>query len=224
MTELITLVPPIEPMEAFPAPFSSREEALEIDAAVEPHAVELRLADGRAVPPDLKTWVAAYWTARALTLVFSSTCRIPRTPVTSAEGSSLRTPGLWNLSEVVEVFIGHNARLSGRYREFEAAPDGRWTALDVQSTSLGIMGSEEVASFFFTQSTMNPTNDLWTAVLEIPWTDLSADGPLGGSWFCNLFRSIPGGDAATLMAWRPTGTGPNCFHAPSRFGELIIHP
>ena len=86
------------------------------------------------------------------------------------------------------------------------------------------MGSEEVASFFFTRSVMNPTTNLWTAVLEIPWTDLEAEGPLEGNWFCNLFRSIPGKDGPTLMAWRPTGFGPNCFHAPSHFGELIIHP
>jgi hypothetical protein len=86
------------------------------------------------------------------------------------------------------------------------------------------MRTEEVPSGFLTGSTATPANGLWTAALEIPWGDLEAEGPLGGMWFCNLFRSIPGGGVPTLMSWRPTGTGPNCFHAPLHFGELIIHP
>jgi hypothetical protein len=225
MTELVTLAPPLSPIVAIPATFTTLRSALQIDAAVEAHAVELRLADGSSVPPELKTWAAAYWSSRALTFIFSGGYRGQVFPGAFVpDPDRTRTPRLWDLSEVVEVFIGENARLTGRYREFEVAPDSRWTALDVQVTQLGVMGDEHVASDALCLSATNATNDLWTAVIEIPWSDLQAEGPPGGTWHCNLYRSIPGQGEPTLMAWRPTGFGPKCFHAPARFGELILPP
>jgi hypothetical protein len=133
---------------------------------------------------------------------------------------TVRTPGLWELSEVVEVFVGANARGTGRYSEFEVAPDGRWIAIDVQTDSSGVKGNQEWATGFRCVVARHPEK-LWKAALEIPWRDL---GGTGSVWHGNFYRSIPGDDGGELYTWSPTGSGPQCFHRPERFGGLVIVP
>jgi len=121
------------------------------------------------------------------------------------------------LSEVVEVFIGAGARETGRYREFEAAPDGRWIALEVQTDSSGVRGYQDATEFKC--AVARYPGGLWKAALEIPWREIGGRNPVCPA---NFYRSVPGDGAGELYAWSPTGSGPHCFHRPERFGELVM--
>jgi hypothetical protein len=200
-----------------PAPFRTLEEGVRIDPVCFPGCASLKGVDGAEVEESLRTQFCCFRGEESLTVVFSaagSAC--PGHSALIGPAEMLRTPGLWNLSEVVEVFAGADARATGQYREYEVAPDGRWIALDVQTDASGMRGDQHSPTGF--RCAVAWQRGLWRAALEIPWSDL------GGAMSVvhgNFFRSIPGRGDEGLFAWSPTGTGAHCFHRPERFGELL---
>jgi hypothetical protein len=199
----------------YPAPFLTLEEALEIDPVTAAGSASLKPVSGPRATRS--TTFCCFGDGHSLFVIFSVADAFEHpTPIRPTE--AVRTPGLWELSEVVEVFIGADARETGRYREFEVAPDGRWIAIDVRTDASGMTGNQEWTTGFRCAVARHAGN-LWKAALEIPWRDLGGRRLV---WHGNFYRSIPGD--IELYAWSPTGSGPHCFHRPERFGELMIVP
>jgi hypothetical protein len=215
---------PLPRVQVLRAPFSSVEEAVQIDPAVTNGSGSLHGLNGSRVSATGKTFFCCFWNRTSLFVVFSSGgSREIKNPAVILPQQTRRTPELWDLSEVVEVFVGPDARQTGRYFEFEVAPDGRWIALDVLKDSAGLHGNQEWETEFRCAVSCHPSQEVWKAALEIPWRDLGGYYP-AGRWYGNFYRSIPGPGKGKLLAWSPTGTGPHCFHCPERFGELVLIP
>jgi hypothetical protein len=213
---------PLPRVQVFRAPFSTLDEALQVDPVVTKGSEPLH-GIGRSLSSAAReTLFSCFWNPTSLFVVFSAggSWKI-QNPVVILPPETRRTPGLWELSDVVEVFIGLDSRRTGRYAEFEVAPDGRWIALDVSTDSAGMHGDQEWKTGFRCAVSRQPSQRVWKAALEIPWQDLGAAHTAGG-WQGNFYRSIPATHAGELLAWSPTGTGPHCFHRPERFGDLVL--
>ena len=208
---------PLPSVRLAPAPFRVLEEAVRIDPARFPARALLKTVDGVGVPEPLATYFCCFRDEKCLTVVFSvAGSSVPGPSGLIGPAETVRTPGLWDLSEVVEVFVGVDARATGQYREYEVAPDGRWIALDVRTDTSGTRGDQNRATGF--RCAVAWQQGIWKAALEIPWNDLGGAAPILHG---NFFRSIPGSGEAGLFAWSPTGRGERCFHRPERFGELV---
>jgi hypothetical protein len=161
--------------------------------------------------------VLSLWNRQALFVVFVGACEsTPPSPC----GTAGRTERLWELQEVVECFIGREARRDNAYWEFEVAPDGRWLDLDIRLRDGRISGDSSNNTGFRCHSKVEA--GVWSAALEIPWALLSPSGDSPETWECNFYRAAPEQLGGYLMAWSPTGYGPQCFHRPERFGRLIL--
>ncbi len=206
---------PVPRMVVVPASFPTLVDALRIDPSALAGFGVLGPSAGHS-DDARKDSFCCFWDERSLYVLFSvaGTAEFARTGII-APGETLCTPLLWELSEVVEVFVGPNARETGRYREFEVAPDGRWVALDVKTDAAGVRGNQ--AATEFRCAVERSPGGFWKAALEIPWDEIG-----GGDAVChgNFYRSVPG-EGGGLYAWSPTGSGPQCFHRPKSFGELV---
>lgn len=209
---------PLPRLAVHPSPFHSLEGALLADPAAAAGAALLRGVDGGVPDLPVTTAFSCYWTAASLVVLFSvSGSAAVKHHALIMPAETACTPSLWELSEVVEVFVGADARETGRYREFEVAPDGRWIALEVQTGSTGVRADQPVTGFRCAIAAS--PGGIWKAALEIPWREIGGKNPVCHG---NFYRSVPG--AGELYAWSPTGSGPQCFHRPERFGELVIVP
>jgi hypothetical protein len=200
--------------------FRTLEDALRIDPPAVAGSASLKTVDGLEPAPSRSTSFCCFWDENSLFVIFSVVgSRLSGHAVLIHTAETLRTPGLWELSEVVEVFVGAGARETGRYREFEVAPDGRWIALDVKTDSSGVTGNQDCVSGFRCAVARQPGKGFWRAAMEIPWSDLGGRrSVLSG----NFYRSMPEDNGGELFAWSPTGFGPRCFHRPELFGDLVL--
>ena len=93
-------------------------------------AAVLTLADGTMAPPQIATSVRSLWNDRFLFILFAG--HFQRLRLMPEPGDLLvKTPELWNHSDVFETFLGVEARSTGCYFEFQVAPDGRWLDLAI---------------------------------------------------------------------------------------------
>jgi hypothetical protein len=180
-------------------------------------AVSLACADGSRVPSERETRAASFWNLSALFVLF-----IGPQPGSSVfpPGRARKTENLWERQEVVECFVGHEARRTNAYWEFEVAPDGCWLDLDVRLRQGRVVSEAARETGFRCRSILE--RDVWSAVLEIPWSILSSLPDIPRVWDCNFYRAAPSELGGHLMAWSPTGYGPQCFHQPEKFGHLIL--
>ena len=217
------MIPDQSTLYAIPAPFKTIREIAELEIENSPNAVTLNLADGSPAPPFLQTVAHAYWSSDSLCVVFSGrTESCERRSNNRETFSALRTPRLWEKSDVCELFIGPRARKDLRYKEFETSPDGRWICLDVRKEGSTVVGNQSWRSGFRCATTVSLTLSRWKILMRIPWQDLDSQDPREVEWDCNLYRAAPSHLGGHLLSWMATGYGSQCFHRPERFGRLVL--
>ncbi len=167
------------------------------------------LRDG-AARPELTTEVRLLWSDTYLYLGYYA----PFTGLTVFEPTSQAPEriGLWE-KDVVEAFIGADARKSSRYCEFEVAPIGEKLDLRVDLPAKDFAWD----SGFESSVKVDMKKKVWTTEMRIPLAALSPVKPSPGSrWRMNLYRHDVANHA--FLAWSPTATG--SAHTPERFGYL----
>ncbi len=208
--------------QVFPAPQYSLEDVSELpdprDSSVKP----LLFADGALPPLTLQTSVRGFWNHSALFILFSG--RFLALRMTFGEMPlhlAGRTSRLWEGSDVFEVMIGRDCARTGRYKEFQVAPNARWLAADVRLEAGRVITDEGWGSSIRCVSFVDGEERVWRAGIEIPWAVL---GGLEGTevWQCNFYRASGKFHGDELLAWRPTGYGEHCFHRPQFFGTVML--
>ncbi len=208
--------------QVFPALQSSLEDVSELPDPEDNSAKRLLFADGAIPPLSLETHVRGFWNNTSLFILFSGRFLDLRLDFGDLPPHLVgRTPRLWEKSDVFEVMIGRDCARTGRYKEFQVAPNGRWLAADVRVEGDQVMTDEGGDSVVRCISLINGEEKIWKAGLEISWATL---GGLGGEgeWSCNFYRASGEFHGDELLAWRPTGYGEHCFHRPQVFGTIKI--
>jgi predicted TIM-barrel fold metal-dependent hydrolase len=168
------------------------------------------------VRAEVNTAVRALWSQKYFYLCY----RCPFTTLTVFEPSQTQgkrfgqeAASLWD-RDVVEAFIGSDAKNPSRYAEFEVAPTNE--RLDLMITNL----PERDFSWnsrFESRTRIDRTAGIWMCEMRIPLETLAAVQPAAGTrWRINLYRCDRANSAS--MAFRPTLT--DTFHTPDRFGVL----
>lgn len=126
---------------------------------------------------------------------------------------------LWR-HDVAELFIADPA--SGRYFEFNLAPNGAWwscefTAPRVRAEEMDIV-MPEVATF----SDMAP-DGAWVAAMAIPLDLLRARLDFGPATRVNVTMILGSPDQKFITATN-LGEGQPDFHLPQRFSEVVLAP
>lgn len=204
---------------------SFRSTLAELYETPVPHddsARRLLFADGISPPLSLETYVRGYWNRSSLFILFSGRYLNLRMDTEDlpleAQG---RTPRLWDKSDVFELMIGRDCARTGRYKEFQVAPNGRWMAADVSLAGDQLSTNEGWTCNFRSISFIHGEENVWRAGMEVPWEDLGGL-EAGGEWRCNFYRATGKFHGDELLAWRPTGYGDHCFHRPHLFGTIKI--
>jgi predicted TIM-barrel fold metal-dependent hydrolase len=172
----------------------------------------LREGDPR---PELSTAVRCLWSKRYL--YFSYECPYTElTLFTPPSPPGRERLGLWD-RDVVEAFIGADAKNPQRYAEFEIAPTNERldVAVDLPQKDFAWSGRFESAVKIHEQA------KVWTVEMRIPLDALCPTAPQPGvRWRLNLFRSDRA--AKAFLAWNPALTPST--HTPERFGILEFAP
>lgn len=179
----------------------------------------LSFADGKEVPESIKTHVGMFWNHNEIVVFFRGKYQQLRYVSTLPPTSLVhKTHHLWELADVIEVFIGPAAAERRQYKEFQVAPDGRWIDIDV----FNVLGTSNHHWFSGSRmrSFINPTLKMWSAALFLPWNCFNTQHDSGLEWNVNLYRASGKFHGDELMAWSPVGTGPRCFHRPEKFGII----
>jgi hypothetical protein len=205
------------------SPFASLDHIRLEDSWDRLRTEPLHMADGVPASPELTTSVRCSWSDQFLFAIFCCSFRelkiIPDPPKSPADR---RTPLLWELSDVVEIFIGAGAQATGRYFEIQIAPDGRWTDMRIVKTVNGPLQYPDWRSEILCKSFIDGTGSEWRAAVAVPWKSLDSRGALEVPWDCNFYRASGKTHGDELFAWAPTGYGSQCFHRPDKFGRLEL--
>ncbi len=125
------------------------------------------------------------------------------------------TPELWK-HDVAELFLSHPA--SGRYFEFNLAPNGAWWSCEFTAPRKRAEEVEvafpEVATF----AELAPTGG-WVAAMAIPRDLLEARLDLGEGSRMNV-SFILGSPEQRFLSAADLGGGEPDFHRPEKFAEL----
>jgi len=170
-----------------------------------------------AARPEVATAVRLLWSERYLYLGYEC----PYTSLTTFEppqferkriGPAETKSSLWD-RDVVEAFIGGDARNLRHYTEFEVAPTNEKLDLTLTLPARDF----DWSSRFQSAVAVDQKAKLWRCEMRIPLTALSDAPPSPGTpWRINFYRCDRANKA--FLAWSPTLTGG--FHEPERFGVL----
>lgn len=126
---------------------------------------------------------------------------------------------LWRW-DVAEWFVAHPD--SGRYLEFNLAPNGAWWSCEFTAPRMRADATDiafpEVATF----ADLAP-DGAWVAAMAIPIDLLEARIGFGPGSTANV-AMILGSPAQRFLSAAPLGGGPPDFHRPERFAELSFVP
>lgn len=126
---------------------------------------------------------------------------------------------LWRY-DVAELFLADPA--SGRYFEFNLAPNGAWWSCEFTAPRLraeeGEIAMPEVATF----SEMAPDGS-WVAAMALPLDLLRARLDFGPTTRLNVTMILESPDQKFLSA-ADLGKGVPDFHQPSRFPQAVFQP
>ncbi|MFI5380336.1 MAG: amidohydrolase family protein [Tepidisphaerales bacterium] len=173
-----------------------------------PVYLELSLQES-AARPELSTTVRCLWSDAYLYLSYEC----PYTKLTVFEPvSQKKRIGLWD-KDVVEAFIGSDAKNIGHYTEFEVAPTNERLDLVLDLPKRDF----DWDSKFQSAVKVDEKAKIWRAEWRIPLAALAPEKPKTGTrWRLNLYRHDRAGNV--FMAWNPTLTP--TAHTPERFGVL----
>jgi hypothetical protein len=170
---------------------------------------------GNAVP-GYKMEVRTRWTPENLYFLF--TCPYDKLYLNQKPSQSAETYGLWNW-DVAEVFIGSDFKDIGKYKEFEASPQGEWVDLSIDLANRP--ADSKWNSGFEVFSRIDSTAKVWYAFMRIPYSSVdSRPAATGNELRVNFFLSAGPPASHKLVAWRPTGKP--SFHVPEAFGTLRL--
>ncbi|MDQ7821537.1 MAG: carbohydrate-binding family 9-like protein [Candidatus Eremiobacteraeota bacterium] len=183
---------------------------------------ELSYYDGSTLPAGIETSVRCLWDTEFLYVLFRGMYEELRLapPGTPRDPATGKTPLLWQLSDVFEVFAGPRARDLRIYREFQASPDGRF--IDV---ALDASGERRIADFSWhsgvqVHSSVHGEESLWESLFIIPWEAFSSSPLKERRWQGNFYRVSGCPENAAYCAW--SSVGKIDFHQPGFFGDLLF--
>jgi hypothetical protein len=188
-----------------------------------PVSAVLSFADGSVVPPHLHTSIRTVWNEDSLFILFEAAfLELRLAPVDVPVEPSGKTLKLWEHSDVVECFIGSDAASTRRYKEFQVAPDARWTDVSIEPIADARAGGMMWTSGARFHSTVDHQTHRWRAIIDIPWRSLEILPLLHARIDCNFYRATGRFHGDEILTWSPTGYGENCFHRVEKFGRLEI--
>lgn len=188
-----------------------------------PVLANLSFADGSPAPPHLRTEIRLFWTEDSLFVLYDAAfSRLRQTPATHPVEPSGKTLNLWEMSDVLECFIGPNALATSRYKEFQVAPDGRWIDIAIdRRIDPNASDATWISGGRFT-SVIDDARRTWRAAMQLPWRSLDVIPVLGTILECNFYRATGTYHGDELLAWSPTGYGEACFHRVDKFGVIEL--
>lgn len=199
--------------------FASLHDIEESDLSFVNFSETLVAADGSPAEPSTMTQVGVEWNEHSLFIFFRGRFSRLRYETNPAERVlKEKTPRLWEVSDVYEVFIGPKAKERKMYKEFQVAPDGRWIDIDVFN-ALGT-SNHSWYSGFKAASFVDEEMKIWSSVFDLPWNCFGASYDNETEWNVNFYRASGNFHGDELFAWSPPGTGPRCFHRPEHFGKI----
>jgi len=181
----------------------------------------LNFADGSEPPPSIATRFGLEWNESGLLIYFRGRFdKLRYSPLGQQSVLNSKTHKLWEESDVYEIFIGPNAKVTKRYKEFQVSPDARWIDIDV-NRQIGISNH-----FWYSgmrcRSIIDQEMQIWTSVVEIPWNCFGSNKKTEDIWHANFYRASGTHHGDELLAWSATGYGDKCFHRPEHFGTIEI--
>jgi hypothetical protein len=179
----------------------------------------LNFADGAEVPQSIATRFGIEWNDSGLLVYFRGRFEQLRyLPQDKQSAPNSKTPKLWEVSDVYEIFIGPDAKNTMRYKEFQVSPDARWVDIDVDR-QLGI-SNHHWYSGMQCRSMIDHELRIWTSIAELPWNCFGPNKKTGEIWNANFYRASGKYHGDELLAWSATGYGEKCFHRPEHFGTI----
>jgi hypothetical protein len=126
---------------------------------------------------------------------------------------------LWQY-DVAELFLADPA--SGRYLEFNLAPNAAWWSCEFTAPRQRADGVDIVVPDVATWSDLAP-DGAWVAAMAIPLDVLRARIGFGSETHANVCMIVESSDQRFLSA-TPLGDGEPDFHQPSRFARVCFQP
>jgi Carbohydrate-binding family 9 len=131
--------------------------------------------------------------------------------------------------EAVEVFISPGDETPAQYYEFEVNPNAVvFDALIDNPTSQRRNLHADLAwdcQGLRVCVERDDPHQLWTAIMAIPWAQITPNATLPHIWRANLYRIERPHDASPeFSCWSPTYATPTDFHKPEAFGRLVLEP
>lgn len=126
---------------------------------------------------------------------------------------------LWKY-DVAELFLADP--VSGRYFEFNLAPNGAWWSCEFTAPRVRAEEAEIAMPDVATFSDMSPDGS-WLAAMAIPLDLLRARLDFGNGKKMNVSMILDSPDQKFISA-SDLGDGEPDFHQPGRFGEIVFAP
>ncbi len=177
------------------------------------------LADGSG-PAEQQTVARVCYDSRALYVRFDCDDR-------DIWGTFYRRDQPIYAEEVVELFIGVGEEDPVRYYEFEISPNA--ALFDAEIYNPTPQRRDMVVDVVWNcreikwHAERRDDDQLWWAMLAIPWDAIKPSGPMPPRWranFCRIERPHDG--PPEFSSWSPTKTEPADFHKPAFFGTLEL--
>jgi hypothetical protein len=214
-------------METKPILIASRSCRCSIDEFTQEYLSEIpmpavfTMADGTTAPHSIATEARIDFTDQSLLALFRgnyTALRYAENLLVEADTGKSHT--LWMHSDVFELFVGPNSRATGKYKEFQVAPDSRF--IDIHVNRAAGKSNPHWRSGMQCRSFVDDAKKIWTAVMQIPWNCFDADYRSDCEWNTNLYRATGKFHGDELMAWSPTGYGERAFHRYEHFGRIVF--
>lgn len=129
------------------------------------------------------------------------------------------TPELWQY-DVAEFFMSHPE--SGRYLEFNLAPNGAWWSAEFTAPRVRASENDEEIPGVKTFADLTP-DGTWLAAASIPLDILEARIGLGDSTRMNVAMIVDSPEQRYLTATPPPANAKPDFHQPDLFQAVRIH-
>jgi len=175
---------------------------------------------GDTAPAGLSTFVRILWSETDI--LFGFECGFTELDIDEKFDVSEERHALWD-RDVCEAFIRSPIEPHDkRYKEFEVAPTGQWCDLLVELSQTGarMWHDWQWRSGMRTLAQINEAENIWRAVMAIPFTAFGCQPQAGDIWQANLFRISRLNGIRQYLTLSPTYTEQPNFHVAERFIPL----
>lgn len=175
-----------------------------------------RYWNGKEAPEGRRMTARLLWSDAAIYIRFEANQKEPLLIAEKADLSK-KAMNLWD-RDVVEIFLAPDKKERRKYFEFEAAPNGEWLDVALDSTSGKRVSDWNYRSAM--ESAAKIEDGRIVIAIKIPWTAFGKTPKVGEVWLGNLLRCVGKDPDRGYLAWSPTMTEEPNFHVPERFGEF----